>query len=377
MSSVSKIYLDYNATTPLLPQVKEAMVDILGVPTNASSLHSWGQHAKRLINQSHRTIADYSDTHPDRVFMTSGGTEANNWVLNARPWKQIFISATSHDSIYKGQEEFLEIPVDDQGLLNLSYLEKILKSLNQDLFPSLLSFVHGHNESGVIQPVEDVVALAKKYGLFVHIDAVQSFVKIPFSFSALGVDFATLSAHKVGGAQGVGALLVKDPSFLSPFIKGGGQERGYRSGTENVAGILGFAEALTHYPKDHMTKLQKWHRKIEEELSCFADRHNKPLYIYGANADRLPNTTCISMPFVESATQVMRFDLAGIAVSMGAACSSGRTQVSRSLTHMGSSKDLAKTAIRVSSGWQTQEKELEAFANAWKTLYLDLKDTAA
>jgi cysteine desulfurase len=376
MPLAPKIYLDYNATTPILPEAKKAMMAVLDMPMNASALHSWGQQAKRLINQAHRTIGDYSDAHPDRIFMTSGGTEANNWVLKALPWNHIFISATSHDSIYKGSENFLEVPVDTQGLLELEHLEKMLKSASEDSSLSLLSFVHAHNESGVIQPTEDLVALAKKYGVFVHADTTQSLGKIPFSFTKMDVDFATISAHKVGGPQGVGALIVKDPSRLMPLIKGGGQEKGHRSGTENVAGILGFAEALKSYPHDHMSTLRKWHETMEKDLFNFAKHHQNPLYIYGAEGERLPNTTCLSMPFVESATQVMRFDLAGIAVSMGSACSSGRTQVSRSLGHMGPNKDMAKTAIRVSSGWNSKEEDFKTFSDVWKKIYLDLKDTA-
>lgn len=372
-----KTYLDYNATSPMMPGVKEVLWSLLDLPLNASALHAWGQQAKRLVTQAHRKIGAHIEAHPDRIFITSGGTEANNWVLKAQPWNHVFISATSHDSIYNASENFVEVPVDSQGLLDLGSLEKIWRSSSQDLSCSLLSFVHAHNESGVIQPTEDLVNLAKRYGIFVHADVTQSLGKIPFSFTKMNVDFATLSAHKVGGPQGAGALVVKDPSLLTPFLKGGGQERGYRSGTENVLSIVGFSEALDLFPKDHMVELRKWHQEMEEDLSSFTHRHNHPLYIYGKEEERLPNTTCLSMPFVESATQVMRFDLDNISVSMGAACSSGRIQVSRSLSRMGTNNSLAQSAIRVSSGWATQEKDLQKFANIWKKIYLELKETAA
>ena len=373
----SKIYLDYNATTPVLPGVQKVLCDLLELPLNASALHTWGQQAKRLVTQSHRRIGDYIEAHPDKIFMTSGGTEANNWVLKAHTWNHIFISATSHDSIYKAAENFVEIPVNSQGILDLNALEKIWASLSQSLSPSLLSFVHAHNESGVIQPTQELINLAKKYGVFVHADTTQSLGKTPFSFEKMDVDFATISGHKIGGPQGVGALVVKNPTTLIPFLKGGGQERGFRSGTENILGIVGFSEALDLFPRDHMTLLKEWHQQMEEDLIAFTQHYKNSVYIYGCQEERLPNTTCLSMPSVDSATQVMRFDLEGIAVSMGAACSSGRTQTSRSLSHIGTDKTLAQSAIRVSSGWGTKERDLQTFANTWKKIYLELKENAA
>lgn len=367
-----KIYLDYNATAPLLPGVWDAMGPIMQAPTNPSALHFWGQQAKRWMNQARRDIADFIDCHPDRLIMTSGGTEANNLVLNGFPWKHVFMSAVAHDSAYKAVEKAIEVPVTTQGLIDLEVLEALFKKYGTESTKSILSVMHAHNETGIIQPLKELREIAGKYGVYVHVDSTQALGKIPFSFDALEVDFLTLSAHKVGGPQGVGALVAKKPSMIAPLSKGGGQERGRRSGTENVAGIVGFAEALKRYPHNHGLMLQQWHHQLEEELLSFSQRERAPCYIYGQAVSRLPNTTCVAMPSVDAATQVMRFDLEGIAVSMGAACSSGRTQVSRSLEKIGSDASFASHAIRVSSGWDTQEDHLLKFTKVWKKIYTTL-----
>jgi cysteine desulfurase len=357
------IYLDYNATAPLLPGVLDAMRESMERPTNSSALHSFGQQAKRWMSQARRDIADYIDAHPDHVIFTSGGTEANNFVLKGFPWKRVLLSAVVHDSVYKVLDSFNELSVDADGLLDIPALEDLLKTTQG---PTLISVILAHNESGVIQPLEDVVHLAKTYKAYLHVDAVQALGKIPLSFQKMGVDFMTLSAHKIGGPQGVGVLVSKE--VLSPLMQGGGQERGYRSGTENVPGIVGFAESLKRQPLDHMKNLKQWHQSMEEELETFCNT----FHIYGKKVERLPNTTCLSMPFVESATQVMHLDLNGLAVSMGAACSSGRTQISRSLQKMGPDPMFAKFAIRVSSGWGSTEEDFKKFTTSWKEIYNSL-----
>jgi cysteine desulfurase len=364
------VYLDYNATAPLLPGIFDAMKESMEKPTNPSALHSFGQQAKRWMNQSRREIAGYVDAHPDHVIFTSGGTEANNFVLKGFPWEKVLLSAVVHDSVYKVLDSFDEITVDSEGLLDLHSLEEQLKDSHGQ---KLISVVLAHNESGVIQPLEDVVHLAKMYKAYVHVDAVQALGKVPLSFQKMGIDFLTLSAHKIGGPQGVGVLVAKDTLTLSPLMQGGRQERGHRSGTENVPGIVGFAESLKRHSLDHMRSLKQWHHAMEEELEGFCNT----LHIYGKNVERLSNTTCLSMPFVESATQVMHLDLNGIAVSMGAACSSGRTQISRSLQKMGSDHTLAKFAIRVSSGWNSTEEDFKKFTSSWKEMYNSLGGRAA
>ena len=189
----------------------------------------------------------------------------------------------------------------------------------------------------------------------------------------MNVDFLTVSSHKVGGPQGVGAVIAKNPSSLSPVMRGGGQERGVRSGTENVSGIVGFAEALKGQSLGHMNALKGWHFEMERDLKNFCYGKGETLHIYGEDVERLPNTTCLSMLGIESATQVMRFDLRGVAVSMGAACSSGRTQISRSLRNMASDPALATWAIRVSSGWGSKEEDFKKFTSIWKEIYNSLR----
>lgn len=365
------IYLDYNATAPMLPGVYESMEEVMLTPTNPSALHGLGQHAKRLISGARRTVAEYVEAHPDMVIFTSGGTEANNLVLQGGDWKKVLTTAVEHDSVHKALEGVEEVPVDAEGLVQLPQLEQALEKVKDG--PALLSVILAHNESGVIQPMEEIVAIAKKYGVYVHVDGVQALGKIPLSFRDLDVDFMTLSSHKIGGPQGVGVLIARGATLLSPRILGGGQERNYRSGTENVSGIVGFAKALEKYSMDHLKDLKKWHAIMEEDLEAFCRSRGQPMHVYSKNAPKLPNTTCLAMPHVESATQVMRFDLNKVAVSMGAACSSGRTQVSRSLAKMGPSPELAKGAIRVSSGWNTLREDLEFFATVWKEIYCSLE----
>ena len=371
----SRIYLDYNATSPLIPKVYEGMREAMELPTNPSALHFFGQQAKRWMNGARRTIGDYIDAHPDNIIFTGGGTEANNLALRGVVWDHVLLSGIEHDSTYEVLEDFEEISVDPQGNLDMVLLERYLQRIQDHGKLILLSIILAHNETGVIQSIQEIVQLARQYGAYVHVDAVQALGKMPFSFNDMDVDLMTLAPHKIGGPQGVGALITKGTLPLKAVMKGGGQERGYRSGTENVAAIVGFAETLKQHSMDHMNQLGKWHGSMEQELQDFCRDQGSALYVYSHKLERLPNTTCLSMPHVENATQVMRFDLKGIAVSMGAACSSGRTQVSRCLQKMGPDVSFARGAIRVSSGWATVRADLESFSQAWKEIYSSLEKT--
>ncbi len=361
MMSPSYIYLDHNASSPLCPQAKEKMLEALEVGANPSSVHKLGRLAHEKIDLARRTLASFVDSHSDDIIFTSGGTESNNMALQSPLWETVLISATEHESVYKALPNPQIISVLKNGLLDLGALERALqKVLNPE--KTLLSIHWANNETGVIQPIEEIARLAQAYKVKLHVDAVQVLGKIPFSFKESGIHMLSLSAHKVGGPQGVGALVVNKTLSLTPLLKGGGQEKFRRAGTENVAGIVGFGEALTHVNFGLQDKLKTWHSRLEKTLKKQGGE------IFGETAPRLSNTTCVSMPSVPNHTQLINFDLAGIAVSAGAACSSGKITASRVIQQMGYSKEEAETSIRISSGWNTREEDLILCEQSWKAI---------
>jgi cysteine desulfurase len=361
MISESYIYLDHNASSPVRPQVVEKMLEILGMKGNPSSVHRVGRYAHEKIDLARRTLASFIEAHPDDIIFTSGGTESNNMALQSPLWETIFMSATEHESVYKAVSNPQIIPVLKSGLLDLEVLDRCLSQvLNPE--KTLLSIHWANNETGVIQPLEEILTIARKHKVKVHVDAVQVLGKIPFSFKKSGVDMMSFSAHKIGGPQGTGALVVQKNITVHPLLKGGGQEKFRRAGTENVAGIVGFGEALNHVDFGFQDSLKTWHSQMERVLKSQGGE------IFGETSPRLSNTTCVSMMGVPSATQLIAFDLAGIAVSAGAACSSGKITASRILQQMGYSKETAETAIRISSGWNTREEDLLLFQKNWKSI---------
>jgi cysteine desulfurase len=359
-----RTYLDYNATAPLMIPVKTRMMDLLHMPLNGSSMHKQGQQARGIIQSCRHVLADYIQSDAEDIIFTSGGTEANNLALQGVPWDKVFISAVEHNSVYKAHPHATILPVDRHGLLDLNALEDALKNIYGKL--NLVSVIWANNETGVIQPLKEIVTLAHQYGALVHTDAIQMIGKCPIRFKDLGLDLMTVSAHKFGGPQGVGALVVKPHVPLSAMMRGGGQEKNRRSGTENILAIAGFAEAIQHAPA--LEHLRQWHQKMETNISNKMT-HVEGFQIIGTETERLPNVTCLTMPGMLSETQVMAFDLENIAISAGAACSSGTVKSSRILQSMGCNPALAQTAIRVSTGWATQPEDLEKFTNTWLSLY--------
>ncbi len=361
MISGSYIYLDHNASSPVRPQATEKMLEVLEMGANPSSVHRAGRYVHEKIDLARRTLASFIEAHPDNIIFTSGGTESNNMALQGFLWEKIFISATEHESVYKAVSDPQIIPVLKSGLLDLEVLDR---SLGQVSNPekTLLSIHWANNETGVIQPLEEIVTIAQRHKVKLHVDAVQILGKIPFSFKDSGVDMMSFSAHKVGGPQGSGALVVQKNVSITPLLKGGGQEKFRRAGTENVAGIVGFGEALNHVDFGFQNTLKTWHSQMERALKRQAGE------IFGDAAPRLSNTTCVSMAGIPNATQLIAFDLVGIAVSAGAACSSGKITASRIIQQMGYSKEIAETAIRISSGWNTREQDLLLFQKNWMSI---------
>lgn len=357
------VYLDYNATAPLKPDVIRAISESLGQVGNASSVHRFGRAARGLVEAARRRVAGLVGAAADQVIFTGGGTEANNLAL-AGSGLPVLGAAGEHESVSRRVAAENEIPIGRDGLVDLDALDRMLA---QKPGPVLVAVMLANNETGAIQPVAKVAALARAHGARVHCDAVQSAGKIPVDIGQLGVDSLALSAHKLGGPQGVGALVVAEGSRLEPQLLGGGQESGRRAGTENVAGLHGFgiAAELAAAGLHAFGRLAELRDRLEARL-----RQAVPeLRVFAAQAPRLPNTSCLAMPGVASATQVMALDLAGFAVSAGSACTSGRVKASRVLSAMGLPEPEASSAIRVSLGWGTTPAEVERFAEAWLEIW--------
>lgn len=362
MQSPRKIYLDYNATAPLLPEVLETMSTFLQTHYNASAMHSMGQKGRQIITKARQQLADFIIADPEYIIFTSGGTEANNQALRAAPWDNVIMSSIEHDCVYKAIEHPHIIPVDQDGLIDMAALESTLKRLEGQR--TLVSVIWGNNETGVIQPMETIVQCAKKYGAFTHTDATQVIGKHPIDFAQSGLDMMTITAHKFGGPQGVGALIVRETVPLSSFMRGGGQEKNRRSGTENIAAIAGFGVAAVHAPD--IQYLARWHRLFEKNIQEISNRQT---LILSEKAPRLCNTSYITMPDLVNNTQVMAFDLAGILVSAGSACSSGRVKISRVAQALTRDDVIASTAVRFTSGWATKAQDFEFTAQVWKHLF--------
>ncbi len=359
------IYMDHNATAPVLPEARAAVAAALEVTGNASSVHAFGRAARRIVDEARSKVASLAGARSEAVVFTSGGTEANNLALASAGERRILVSAIEHDSVLRAAPDAELIPVNSDGVLLLDALETALaRPLAK---PALVSVMLANNETGVIQPVAQAAEIAHRHGAILHCDAVQAAGKVAIDMKTLGADLLTLSAHKLGGPTGIGALVVRDGVALKPLQLGGGQEGWRRAGTENLAGIAGFGTAagIAARDLDRMAWLGDLRDEIERRLLAIAP--DAP--IYGKKAPRLANTSCIGMPSVKGETQVMAFDLAGIAVSAGAACSSGKVTPSAVLQAMGAGKKAAGQAIRISLGRGNGPNDIGRFAAAWKELH--------
>ena len=358
--SAASVYLDHNATSPLRPAAFDAMAEALKAGGNPSSVHKIGRAARARIDAARRQVAALAGALPAEVVFTSGGTESNNLALKGSGRWRVLASAIGHGSVLKaGPCEI--IPVDRNGVADLAALERMLAGSKE---PTLLSVMFANNETGVLQPMAEVVRLARKAGALVHCDAVQAAGKASVDMHGLGVDYLSLSSHKLGGPTGVGALIVRAGAPLETDRRGGGQESNRRAGTENVAGIAGFG-AAAEAGSDGLD-VATLRDRLEVELLKIAPQ----AMVYGASVPRLPNTTCISMPGVRAETQVMALDLAGVCVSAGAACSSGKVSRSAVLTAMGVEPSEAETALRISCGWNTVSEDIDCLIAAWRGLYI-------
>ncbi len=359
--TLSPCYLDYNAGAPVKPAVADAMAEALARAGNPSSVHRFGRLARRAVEDARERVAALVGAAPGEVVFTGGGTEANNLALKGGGRKMAVVSAIEHDSVLRAAPGAATVAVGSDGVVALEALDRALAAGGG---PALVSIMLANNETGVVQPVAEAAAIAHAHGALFHCDAIQAAGRIPVDCRALGADLLSLSAHKLGGPQGVGALVVRDGVELAPLMHGGRQETGRRAGTESVAGIVGFGVAAGLAADDlaNADRLGEIRDGIERQLRAIAPG----LTVYGASAPRLSNTTCVSMPGVSSETQVMALDLAGVAVSAGAACSSGKVAASHVLRAMGAAGD---DAIRVSLGWDTVPAHADRLVEAWGALY--------
>jgi cysteine desulfurase len=362
------INLDYNATAPLRSVARDEVVRALGqIKGNPSSIHCFGRDARSMLEATRTRIANVLSVESRQIVFTSGATESNAMVLSGFKGP-ILVSAIEHSSLLDVRDDVTLAPVDENGLVHLGFIEKWLQD---HLGKSLVSIMAANNETGVIQPVEEISELCKRTGALFHSDCVQAVGRVPLNMHLF--DCVSLSAHKLGGLSGVGCVIVKDGFPLTALLKGGGQERSYRSGTENLLGIIAFAAAIEEAMS--IDELNEWQR-IETLRLIMEDQlgsASSTVRIMGKTVQRLPNTTCVTMPGLKAETQVMQFDLEGIALSAGSACSSGKVKKSRVLTAMGIPDTLAETAIRISLSPQTTKHDIDSFVSIWKKIYQSIK----
>ncbi|MFL6798510.1 MAG: cysteine desulfurase family protein [Xanthobacteraceae bacterium] len=362
-----QIYLDWNATAPLRQEARMAALAAFDLVGNPSSVHGEGRAARRMIEEARGHVAALVGAEPRDVVFTSGGTEANVLALHpSQPDERLLVSAVEHPSVLAGGRfpagAVERLPVNSEGQVDLSALGLRLRDLGGK---ALVSVMLANNETGVMQPISRIAPLVGAEGARLHVDAVQAAGRVDCSV-ALAADVLTLSGHKIGGPKGVGALIQRPAQRhkLIPVLRGGGQERGMRAGTENVAAIAGFGAAAQVLCKSFVaesTRMATLRERLERKLTAAAPN----VTIFGAAAERLPNTTLFAVPGIKAETAIIALDLAGCALSSGAACSSGKVQASHVLAAMGVPVNLARGAIRLSLGPSTTESELDRFIEAW------------
>jgi cysteine desulfurase len=358
-------YLDWNATAPVRPEAAAAVSQALARWGNPSSVHRRGRVTRQTIERAREAVAALvGHANPSAVIFVSGGTEANHLALLGTSRERILVSAVEHDSVRHAVPAAEVVPVGPDGTVTLDVLDRLLAA---DRRPALVSVMYANNETGVIQPVAEIAAITRRHGALFHCDAVQAAGKLSLEAEAIGADLVTLSAHKIGGPPGVGALVVTGDTELVPLFRGGGQERRQRAGTENLPGIAGFGAAATTAAAEVTVydRVAALRDGLEAGIAAIAP----DAIVLGGAAPRLPNTSAIAMPGVTAETQVVALDLDGVMVSAGAACSSGKVGPSHVLAAMQVDPEIAASTIRVSLGWSSNEAEVAHFLRVWVTLY--------
>ncbi|WGD48791.1 cysteine desulfurase family protein [Bradyrhizobium sp. CB1650] len=370
----NRVYLDWNATTPLRAEARAAMLAAWDLIGNPSSVHAEGREARRLVEEARAALASAVGALPRNVVFTSSGTEANALALSpglrgrsGGRVERLLVSSVEHASMLAGgrfpADRIGQIRVTPSGVVDLDHLKALL-----DVGPpALVSIMAANNETGALQPVAEAATMVHEAAGLLHVDAIQALGKIPFDIKTIGADLATFSAHKIGGPKGVGALVMAEGfAGLEPLLRGGGQELGRRAGTENVAGIAGFGAAVRAAVQtlsedaERMATLRSY---LEKGLKTVAGA-----MIFSDDVQRLPNTVLFTAPGLKAETAVIGFDLEGIAVSSGSACSSGKVQPSHVLSAMGFGPAIAQGAVRLSLGWSTRAEDINLVLEAWRKL---------
>jgi cysteine desulfurase len=369
-----RVYLDWNATTPLRKEARQAMAAALDLCGNPSSVHAEGRQARKLVEDARAIVARAVGALTRNVVFTSGGTEANALTLRSGlkrgsnpPVERLVASAIEHASVLAGgrfaADAVRTAGVTRSGLVDLDRLRAALAEGP----PALVSVMLANNETGAVQPVAEAAEIVHAAGGLLHVDAIQAFGKMSVDMKRLGADLVTLSAHKIGGPKGVGALVLAEGlTGLQPLLRGGGQELSRRAGTENVTGIVGFGAAVRaalEGLESDAIRLGGLRSRLESGL-----RETPGAIVFSDGAPRLPNTTLFTVPGLKAETAVIGFDLAGIAVSSGSACSSGKVQPSHVLEAMGFGPEIAQGAVRLSLGWSTQDADIDYCLEAWRKL---------
>jgi cysteine desulfurase len=362
---MQRLYFDYNATTPLRPQALELMMQVYGEIGNASSVHYWGRLSRKHIEAARKVLAKAVNTDVSQVVFNSGATESNNTILKHFDEKDIWTTRAEHSSVRNVIPDAPRIPVTEHGIVDLNALEEMLK---KGPVPKLISIIFVNSETGAINPVADIAKLAKQYDVLVHTDAVQALGRVDIDMKAMNLDYLSVSAHKIGGPQGVGAMIMGACTPVTPrLMHGGTQENHRRSGTENAAGTAGFGKALEiamENKGDYSSRLGPLRDKLQAGMLAIVPE----MKVMSAAALRAPNTLNISWPGQQAAMLLMNFDLEGVAVSTGSACSSGSMKPSPMLKAMGVSDEEALGALRISMGWNTKAEEIDEFLSRWEKI---------
>ncbi|MEM7067682.1 MAG: cysteine desulfurase family protein [Pseudomonadota bacterium] len=386
MAAGPRTYFDYNASAPMLDCARERMFEIYSQTSNASSVHYEGRAGRKSIEQARVSVASLVGAKPANVIFTSGATEAANHALSPvlkaggqeLDVSKLYVSATEHPCVLQGgrfpENRIIKLPVNDCGILDFDAMNGALQGHDYAEGAPMVALQLANNETGVIQPVREVADIVHEHDGFLVVDAVQGLGKSKVSVAELGADFMFVSSHKIGGPQGAGALILANGS-LSPvsLIGGGGQENYHRAGTENIAAIAGFGVACEWQSVNLNNNIKKSgvRDSIEAGLSTISLETGNgvaaPVF-FGKTENRIPNTTCFSVPGIRAETALVALDLDGISVSSGSACSSGKVKQSHVLEAMGASPEEMAGALRVSIGWQSTEEEADKFLNAWKTI---------
>lgn len=367
---MSRTYLDYNATAPLRPEAREALLAALEIG-NPSSVHEEGRKARALVEAARADVAALVSAPAETVIFTSGGTEACNLALGLRQApageiKRLLLSAIEHSAILAAAEESVLpvelLPVTADGVVDMAALDVAL----QDETPALVCVMLANNETGTIQPIAEIAAKTRAHGSLLFCDAVQAAGKMPIDIFALGVDVLSLSGHKLGAPMGIGALVTRPAVVVPPQLLGGGQELGRRAGSENISGIAAFAAAAKAAMRDINDFANLADLRDDMEAALLAVQPQTE--IFGKHADRLANTSCFALGGLNSETLVMALDLAGVSVSAGSACSSGKVSRSHVLAAMQAETHISKGVLRVSLGWQSNREDTEKLVNEWTKL---------